>query len=286
MSMKPNSHRRHPLADLIDLDLPADELRRLARVDALLRAAARAPGTRIPSSAVSRSSVRSITDAQLGAALFSVAMNAVWRSRHRRTLAIAVAPSASYLLVLVVIALLVRPPLLGWIGLGVVALASFSIAALALYLWPRSRVNTDRLHPHSSTVFRLLVVIDADLEPEELARAVAARTGTRPAEVRVVAPAGGSPLHLVTSDSDNDGVAAAARLSRTLRTLGAQGRHLAGTVGAPDPLEATGDELSRFAADEILFVGREPDRRRLLDEDFERRARDLFGVHCSTLYGR
>jgi hypothetical protein len=213
-------------------------------------------------------------------------MNAVRRSRHRRTLAIAVVPATLYLLVLVVIALLVRPPLLGWIGLGVVALASFSIAALALYLWPRSRVNTDRLHPHSSTVFRLLVVIDADLEPEELAQAVAARTGMRPAEVRVVAPVGGSSLHLVTSDTDNDGVAAAARLSRTLRTLGAPGRHLAGTVGAPDPLEATGDELSRFAADEILFVGREPARRRLLDEDFERRARDLFGVHCSTLYGR
>ncbi len=247
---------------------------------------ARAPGTRIPSSAVSRSSIRSLTDAPPGAALFSVAMNAVRRSRHRRTLAVAVAPATLYLLVLVVIALLVRPPLLGWIGLGVVALASFSIAALALYLWPRSRVNTDRLHPHSSAVFRLLVVIDADLEPEELAQAVAARTGTRPAEVRVVAPAGGSSLHLVTSDTDNDGVAAAARLSRTLRTLGAPGRHLAGTVGAPDPLEATGDELSRFAADEILFVGREPARRRLLDEDFERRARDLFGVHCSTLYGR
>jgi hypothetical protein len=213
-------------------------------------------------------------------------MKGVLTRRHHRTLVIALAPVALYLVVLVVIALLVRPPLLGWIGFGIVAIASLSIAALATHLWPRSRVNTDRLHPHSSAVFRLLVVVEADLEPHELARAVAARTGTRPAEVRVVAPASGSPLHLVTSDTDDDGAAAATRLSRTLRALDVPGRHLAGTVGAPDPLEATGDELARFAADEILFVGREPARRRLLDEDFERRARDLFGVHCSTLYGR
>jgi hypothetical protein len=113
-------------------------------------------------------------------------MKGVLTRRHHRTLVIALAPVALYLVVLVVIALLVRPPLLGWIGFGIVAIASLSIAALATHLWPRSRVNTDRLHPHSSAVFRLLVVVEADLEPHELARAVAARTGTRPAEVRVV----------------------------------------------------------------------------------------------------
>lgn len=213
-------------------------------------------------------------------------MNPLSRTRRNWMPALTAAPIALYLLVLVAVALFARPPLLGWIGLGLVATVAVSVWALAVYLWQRSRVNTDRLHPHRSETFRLLVVLDADAEPEELAQAVALRTGSRRAEVHVVAPAAGSVAHLWAGDSDDDAAAANALLSRTLLRLNDPRQQVEGSVGAPDPLEATGDELTRFPADEILFVGRRPERRAMLDRGFERRARDLFGVRCSTLYDR
>lgn len=213
-------------------------------------------------------------------------MNAVSRTRRSWMPALTAAPIALYLLVLLAVALFAHPPLLGWIGLGLVAAVALSIWALAVYLWQRSRVSIDRLHPHPSETFRLLVVLDADAEPEELAQAVALRAGSRWAEVHVVAPAAGSAAHLWAGDSDDDAAAANALLSRALVGLDDPRRQVEGSVGAPDPLEATGDELTRFPADEILFVGRRPEQRAMIDREFERRARDLFGVRCSTLYGR
>lgn len=201
---------------------------------------------------------------------FSVLVNDTWRSRYGRTLAIALVPTASYLLVLFAVALVERPPLLGWIGLAVVASASLSIAGLATHFWPRSRVNVDRLHPHPSDTLRLLVVVDADIAVDELAGAVATRVGARQAEVRVVAPSDGSAI-------------AARRLSEALPALGGPAVAVEGKLGGRDPLEAAGDELVTFPADEILFVGRRPALRQVFDRDFERLARDLYGVHCSTL---
>jgi hypothetical protein len=199
-----------------------------------------------------------------------VLVNDMWRSRYGRTLAIALVPTTSYLLVLFAVAVFERPPLLGWIGLAVVAAGSLSIAGLAAYFWPRSRVNVDRFHPHPSGTFRLLVVVDADIAADELAGAVAARVGAREAEVRVVAPSDGSAI-------------AKRRLSEALPALGGPTVAVEGKLGGRDPLEATGDELVTFPADEILFVGRPPGSRHVFDRDFERLARDLYGVHCSTL---
>ena len=58
-----------------------------------------------------------------------------------------------------------------------------------------------------------------------------------------------------------------------------------GAIGTDDPLQATGDVLHDFPADEILLVGPLPSQRQWLDRDFERRARDLFGVPVSTVFG-
>lgn len=213
-------------------------------------------------------------------------MRATASEHRRRTTSLLLAPAWLYLLLLLALAVfVVHPPLLGWIGLAVVAVVAAALSALALSLVQRTRVNVDRLHPHPSDTYRLLVVLDADVEPEELRRAVDARTIARRAEVFVVAPAVGPMLHLLTSDAAGDGTAAQERLDAALDALTLLGLRVAGSLGPPDPIEATADTLVRFAADEIVFVGPLPELRRWADRDFERRARDLFGVHCSTVYG-
>ena len=207
----------------------------------------------------------------------------------RRTWLITLVPVAAYLLILLGLALfVVHPPFLGWLGLAVVAAISLSLWALAVWLLPRSRVNVDRLHPHPGVgdVFRLLVVLDADVEPDELARAVTTRTVGRRSDVHVVAPAVGRPLHLVTSDAEVDRSAAERRLAHAVPALTDAGVETKADIGPADPLEATADALNAFPVDEILFVGRLTAGRDWPDHDYERRARDLFGVHCSTVYGR
>ena len=213
-------------------------------------------------------------------------MRATASEHRRRSTSILLAPAWLYLLVLLGLALfVVHPPLLGWIGLAVVAAVAAALSALAISLLQRTRVNVERLHPHPSDTYRLLVVLDADIEADELRGAVDARTIARSAEVRVVAPAVGPMLHLLTSDAEGDRTAAQARLDAALRALRLLGVRAVGSVGPPDPIEATADALARFSADEIVFVGPLPELRRWADSDFERRARDLFGVRCSTVYG-
>jgi len=178
-----------------------------------------------------------------------------------------------------------HPPLLGWVGLAVVAVVALLAGALALAFFSRMRTNADRLHPHTGPLFRLLVVSDVDAEPAELRSAVGLRTIGRRVEVRVVAPVLASPLHFFSADEDGERSDAARRLRSTVAALANAGIPARGLIGADDPLQAVDDALRGFPADEILLVSRLQSARSWLDRDFERRARDLFGVPVSTLFG-
>jgi hypothetical protein len=206
----------------------------------------------------------------------------------RRTLALIVYTTiGAYLAVLLGLALFVTtPPALGWVGLGVLTAIVLLAGTLVVVFFPRARTNADRIHPHEGGLYRLLVVTDAEVEPAELRSAVKLRVLGRRSEVRVVAPVvTPSALHFLADDEEGEHAAADDRLAATLHILESAGIEADGIVGTDDPLQAVGDALVAFPADEILLVASLPTTRTWLERDFEKQARDVFGVPVSTVYG-
>ena len=208
------------------------------------------------------------------------------RAGRRSPVAIAIALVAVYVHVQVLLAALyLHPPLVGWIGLMVVTAAAAALSVAAAVIFPRLRTNADPVRARDSGVYRLLVVSDVIAEPEALHLAVTSRTAGRPSEVHVVAPVVTGALHFVTEDEHAERVRAAARLRATLEVLAASGIPAKVALGSDDPLGAAADALVGFRADEILFVGALEHRRGWSDRDFERQARDVLGLPCATVYG-
>jgi hypothetical protein len=196
-----------------------------------------------------------------------------------------VAPIGLYVVLMVVLAaFVVHPPLLGWIGLGLAASLAFLVTALAVAFFSRMRTNADRLHPRAESVHRILVVVDADIEAAELASAVRVRAIGRSVEIRVVAPVMVSPLHFASVAEDAERAAAERRLHLSVTALETAGVSASGVIGTDDPLQAVADVLADFPAHEILLVSSSRARRGWSDRDFELRARDLFGVPVATVW--
>lgn len=171
----------------------------------------------------------------------------------RRPVALAVfTPIVVYLVAMALLAALSLhpPPLLGWIGLGVVALIALTIGSAAVVLFPRLGVNAERQRPRAGERYRLLVVAEADLEAAELGSAVGVRLLGRSGEVLVLAPAVASGLRFLTTDEESAERRAQARLARALAALDERQIAAVGVLGTDDPLKATADVLAGFAADE------------------------------------
>lgn len=199
---------------------------------------------------------------------------------------IVLAPIVVYLAAMALLAVFVlHPPTLGWIGLAALAVAALAVGLLAVALLPRLGENAVRVHPRTGELFRLLIVADTEVEPSELVLATRLRLIGRRAEVRVVCPLMATPLHFLAGDEGREQTAADRRLCRALEALAAAGIESQGSVGTDDPVQAAADLLPAFPADEILFVGPLAPSRGWLEQDFERRARDLLGVPVSTVFG-
>jgi hypothetical protein len=202
--------------------------------------------------------------------------------RARPYLVFFVVPVLAYLAVVFLVGVFVaKPTTLGWIGFGVAAAVGLLIGAVASSLYPRSRANAARVHPRLGERLGLLVVADGRCDSAELCRAVQRSLAGRPGEVLVLAPVLASPLHFLTDDEEGEREDARARLTETVLGLERLGIESHGMLGGDDPLQAIGDALAGFAASEILLVA--PDRRSWLEHDLERKARDAFGVHVSTV---
>ena len=204
--------------------------------------------------------------------------------RQRPYLVFFLLPVLGYLTVLFVVAVLVlHPSALGWIGLGVAATAGLLIATGVSLLFPRARTNAPPRRAPADGGLRLLVVADLHCDETALCGAVRHTVGERSAEVFVVAPVLASPLHFLTNAEDAEAEDARGRLDEALLALRQLGIQAHGAVGTDDPLQAIGDALASFPADEILLAVREERRRTWLEHHLERRVRDSYGVHVSTL---
>lgn len=194
------------------------------------------------------------------------------------------APAVGYVtVVLLVAAFVVQPPALGWIGFGVAATVGIAIAGIAAVLFPHTRANAVRLHPRFNGRFKLLVVADAHCASASLCNAVSDTLAGRTADVLVVAPVLAAPLHFLANDEEREREDARVRLSEALHGLTRLGIEARGRVGGDDPLQAIGDALAGFPATEILLVAPEERQSIWLERGLDRQARDLYGVHVSSL---
>ena len=200
-------------------------------------------------------------------------------------LVLVVTPLAAGLAVQIALGLfVVHPPALGWIGLGIAA-AGLTAAVVVLFtgLFSAARVNAVRLHPRVGPVRRVLIVVEGRALRSVFSAAVQAHVGRGPYEVLVVAPIGVSLIHFLTDDHAESRRLAARRLASALATLREAGIPAQGVVGTDEPLQAIGDALASFPADEILIVDGDDSSGRWLERRLERKARDLFGVPASRL---
>lgn len=103
------------------------------------------------------------------------------------------------------------------------------------------------------------------------------------AEVLVVAPVLGSPLHRWTLDDADDRGLAKARLEESIGCLRRSGLHVRGTLGDTDPVQAIADALLGFSADEIVICLEKPERPHWLRKGVIERAADRFGLSVTEI---
>jgi hypothetical protein len=190
--------------------------------------------------------------------------------RPRNSALLVATPVAAYLALLLLVAALVRPPLIGWLGLGVVAIVGVALTTGAVILFPRMRTNVTAV---PGTGPGLLVVAEATCTSSALRDVVRRHVGDRALPVHVVAPVLAPPLHYLSTDEERERSAAEARLEATLTELRAAGIPAGGEVGADDPVQAIGDALAVFPATELVLVTGSPSH--WLDGDLLDRVRGL-----------
>lgn len=174
--------------------------------------------------------------------------------RPSRTAALVLAvPVLVYVAILALVAgLVTHPPLVGWLGLAVVAVLGVALAAGLSALFPRMRANVEPAAAPERE--RLLVLADARCSGDLLCDTVAARLAGRDAEVLVVAPVLPSPLHYLAGDERAETRDAETRLDAVVTGLRRRGLRAQGRLGSDDPLQSLGDALTGFPAAEALVV--------------------------------
>ena len=151
-----------------------------------------------------------------------------------------------------VVALVIKPPLLGWIGFAIVAAIALILAALTPIAFELMRVSPQRPAQPGDREERLLVVADALCNEALLSGAIAAYRDD--ARVHVVVPPRVSPLHFLTNDESAEKREAEQTMSLTVALLRLRGVPASGSVGSDKPLESMTDTLGAFAATRILLA--------------------------------
>ena len=103
------------------------------------------------------------------------------------------------------------------------------------------------------------------------------------ADVLVVAPVLGSPLHRWTSDDAEDRALAEERLEESIGCLRKQGLRAHGALGDADPVQAVADALHEFPAEEIVICLEEPERAHWLHRGVVERTRKRYAVPVTEL---
>jgi GABA permease len=179
-------------------------------------------------------------------------------------------------------ALLLEPPILGWIGFGVLSLIVFAIGMAVTLAVPRLRVSPLIPAAAEDRARRLLVVADAICGPPGLSEAICGRDPDDVA-IHLVVPVRVSRLHFLTEDESRERRQAEVSLARTLSLLHDCGVVATGVVGDDKPLESMTDALGGFAATQVLLAMPPEQESYWMERELLAKARELTAVEVSQI---
>jgi hypothetical protein len=167
---------------------------------------------------------------------------------------VVLAPTAAVLVAYgLIVAFVIKPPLLGWIGFAIVSMVALGLAAVGPVAFERTRVSALRTARAVDRNERLLVVADPRCNENALCDEILAHVGDA-VGVHVVVPVRVSHLHFVTDDEKRELREAERSMVRTVGLLRQRGTAATGSVGSDKPLESTTDALGSFPATHVLLA--------------------------------
>ncbi len=188
---------------------------------------------------------------------------------------------ASIAAVLVVAALIagfaVKPPMLGWVGFGIVSMIVFGLGALATLAVPRMRVSAPEPAVALDPERRLLVIADSCCSEVALCDEILARLDDAIA-VHLVVPIRISHLHFLTNDDSDEGRDAEQSTLISVGLLERRGVSMTGSVGTDKPLESMTDALGSFPATHVLLAIPPEEESYWLERELLAKARALTAV--------
>jgi hypothetical protein len=193
----------------------------------------------------------------------------------KTNVAIIFAPLAAVLVVAaLVIAFAVQPPLLGWVGFGIVSMTVFGLGAAATLVLPRMRVSAPSPAVAVDAGRRLLVVADASCDEAGLCNEIQAHLDGAVA-VHLVVPVRVSHLHFLANDEAEEQRDAEQTMLITVGLLQRRGISATGSVGSDKPLESMTDALGLFPATHVLLATPPAEESYWLERNLLEKARAL-----------
>jgi hypothetical protein len=181
-----------------------------------------------------------------------------------------------------IVALLIHPPPLGWVGFAIVSLIVLGLGALAPLAFERTRVSPQRPAATGDAGKRLLVIADSHCSETALCAEILARLHGHVA-VHLVVPVRVSHLHYLTDDESEEGQEAEQSMSISVAFLQKRGVSTTGSIGSDKPLESMTDALGVFPATDVLLATPPEDDSYWLERGLLGKARGLTAVSVTQV---
>jgi hypothetical protein len=176
-----------------------------------------------------------------------------------------------------IVAFVIHPPPLGWVGFAIVSIIVLGLGALSPMAFELTRVSPQRPAAAGDARNRLLVVADSYCSETALRDEIVARLPGL-VVVHVVVPVRVSHLHFLTDDELDEAQAAEQSMLTSVELLRQRGVSATGSLGSDKPLESMTDALGFFPANDVLLALPPDDESYWLERDLLKKARGLTAV--------
>jgi hypothetical protein len=176
-----------------------------------------------------------------------------------------------------IVVFVIDPPVLGWVGFGIVSVIVLGLGGLAPLAFERTRVSPRRPTVPADREQRLLVIADSHGSETALCDEVFARLDGAVA-VHLVVPVRVSHLHFLTEDESEERREAERSMLISVGLLQQRGVTTTGSVGSDKPLESMTDALGSFPATRVLLATPPEEESHWLERGLLTKARALTAV--------
>jgi len=170
-----------------------------------------------------------------------------------------------------------KPPMLGWVGFGIVSMIVLGLGAVATLAVPRMRVSASEPAVALDQDGRLLVIADAYCSEAALCDEILARLDDAVA-VHLVVPVRVSHIHFLANDDSDERRDAEQSTLISVGLLQRRGVSATGSVGTDKPLESMADALGSFPATHVLLAIPPEEESYWLERELLAKARALTAV--------